>query len=810
MDSLLQDLRFGARALRKHAGLTLVAVISLGAAIGAVTTIFTWLNTFVLNPLPSIPAAERLVVAHTKAPGGGFWNVSIPDAMDWRAGARAADLAVWDMMPMGLRDGAGETERAWGVPASGNYFQVLGVGAALGRVLTMDDEARRTPVAVLGHAYWKRHFAGDSSIVGRAITLNGSAYTIVGVAAPRFGGTYIGMAYHLYVPITTLPLLQADGAELLRDRMQRSVYVVGRLRPGFTAEQANAELGPMALHAGEAGGLAQPLEAVVRAHGNVDAPGALRPLLSALLALAGLVLLVACANVANLLLARAAARRREIAVRMAIGATRLRLVRQLFTESVALAAMAGAFGVVLSFWLRDGLMALLPAVPYPVGLDFSLSPTVLLFAIGVTAVTATAFGLMPALRASKPDLVPALKDEIGGGAGSRGRMAASLVAAQVALSLVTLVAAGLFVRSLGVIRSIDNGMRDLDRVMLVSTDLQLGGVSGDSLNVLTARALIDRVRALPGVEHAAIARSVVLGPAGLPSVPAEIEGYAPVAGENMNVSVNTVSSGYFGSIGTRLVSGRDVSDADMEANAPVVVVNEAFVRRYLPARDPLGGRVRVDGTWLSIVGVAATSKYNAYDESPRPALFRAYSAHWAPAGFTLHVRAAGDPRALMPAVREIFRSVSVQMPFLDPTVMDAFTSISYWPHKVGAIMLSAVGMLALLLASIGIYSTMAYSVSRRVREIGVRMALGAARADVLKLVLGHSMRVTAIGLVIGLAGALLVGQALRSQLLGVSATDPVTYGGVGLLLGVVALLASALPARRAARVSPMVALRAGE
>jgi predicted permease len=808
MDSLWQDLRFSLRSLRKHAGLTAVAVLSLGAGIGATTTIFTWLNTMVLNPLPVVPAWNRLVVAHTRAPEGGTWTVSWPDFQDWRAGAKTVDLAAWDMMQLGLRDGPGQAERAWGMMVSGNYFEAMHVRAAFGRVLRIQDEQGRAPVVVLGHAYWRRRFAGDSSVIGRTITLNGSAFTVVGVAARRFGGTYVGMDLHMYVPITAMPLLMPDGAQLLQDRQRRSFDVVGRLKPDVTVAQAGSELDPLARRAGVAAGLAQPLGAVVRPHKSVDAPGAMRPLLGALLALAGLVLLIACANVANLLLARAVARRREVAVRLAVGASRFRLVRQLLTESLALAALAGVFGLVVSFWGRDALLALLPAVPYPVGLDFSLDGRVLVFATLVTVATAMAFGLVPALQASKPDLVPTLKDEIGEGAGGRGRLQAALVIAQVALSLVTLVSAGLFVRSLGAVRAIDTGMSGLDRVLLVGTDMRLTGITNDSVDVAVVRGLLERVRGLPGVEAASVARFVVLSPGPIATTATRVEGYAPRADENMNVSYNTVSGDYFRTAGIKLKEGRVIGDADVGANAPVVVVNEAFVRRYLPGRTAIGARVSVSGDeWLSVVGVVATTKVNDYTEDPVPMVYRAYSARFAAPAFTLHVRAAGEPLALTAAIRGAFKEVSADLPFLDPRNMAEFTTIPYWPQKTGAIMLSAVGTLALLLATIGIYATMAYAVSRRVREIGVRIALGAAQADVVRLVLGRSMRLTGLGLLIGLAGAAAVGQALRSQLLGVGPRDPLTFAGVGLLLAAVALSASWLPARRAARVDPMIALR---
>ncbi len=809
MGSFWQDIRFALRAFARQPALTLIAAVSLGLGIGATATVFAWLQGFVFNPLPAVPGWSRLVVAETRAPDGATWSVSWPDFQDWRSGARTVDLAAWDITQVGLRDGSGPTERAWGMVVSGNYFEDLQVGAALGRVLTPGDEQDRRPVVVLGHGYWQRHFAGDSSVLGRTVTLNGAAFVIVGVAAPRFGGTSLGLNLHLYLPLTTLPLLTPDGEQLLRDRKQRMFDVVGRLKPGVVAATATAELDPLARRVGAAGGLAEPLGALVRPYNAVGAPGAMRPILLALLAMAGLVLLIACANVANLLLARAIARRREVAVRLALGASRVRLVRQLLTESVVLALLAGVLGIVLSFWGRDAMLALLPAVPYPVGLDFPLDGRVLAFATAVTATAAVAFGLMPALRASRPDLVPTLKDEIGDGPGRRGWLQSALIVAQVALSLVTLVSAGLFVRSLGAYRSLDTGMHGTDRVLLAGTDMRLTGIASDSLQVAIVGRLLEGIRALPGVEAAAVARAVVLGPGQVATSNMRIEGYAPAPNENMHIGQNVVSDGYFRTIGIGIREGRDFSDADVAGNAPVAVVNEAFVRKYLAGRSALGARVSVTGDeWLDIVGVVATSKYEDYTEAPRPMVFRPYSPRSAPAAFTLHVRAAGEaPLALVPAIRALFGEVNAELPFLDPRIMAEFNTIPYYPQKVGAIMLAAIGSLALLLAAIGIYGVMSYNVSRRAREIGVRVALGAGRGDVAAMVVGRAMRLTALGLVIGGGAALGVGQLLKSQLFGISARDPVTFGAIILLLTVVGLFASWQPARRAAAVDPMVALR---
>lgn len=809
MDSLLQDIRYALRSFGREPGLTLIAVASLGLGIGASVTVFTWLQGMVFNPLPAVPEAKALVVAHTRAPEKGTWSVSWPDFKDWRDGARTADLTAYEITQLGLRDGSGPTERAWGMLVSGNYFEDLRVPATIGRLLRMDDETGRAPVAVLGHGFWQRRFAGDSAVIGRTIILNGAAFTIVGVAAPRFGGTYIGLNLNLYVPITTMPLMMPDGDRTLLDRQRRSFSVVGRLHPGLTAADANAELDPLALRAGREGGLAEPLGALVRSHDSVDAPGAMRPVLIALLVLAGLVLLIACANIANLLLARAVARRREVAVRMAVGASRSRLIRQLLTESVALAGLAGVVGIVLALWGRDLMLALLPAVPYPVGLNFETDVRILAFAVLVTAIAAIAFGLAPALQASRPDLVPTLKDEIGEGAGGRGRLQGALIVAQVALSLVTLISAGLFVRTLDRYRSMDTGMSGIDRVLLVGTDARLSGITRDSQLVSMARALVERVRAIPGVEAAAIARNVVLGPGPIGVLPTTIEGYSPRPNENMNLGQNIVSADYFRAVGIGLVDGRDFRDADLAENAPVAIVNDAFVAKYLAGRVVLGSRIKAGpGDWLTIVGVVATSRYDSYTEAPMPVVFRPYSARSAPAAFTLHVRADRDPIALTAAVRAAFAETSGDLPFLDPRSMAEFTTIPYWPQKIGAIMLAAVGVMALVLAAIGIYGVMSYSVSRRAREIGVRVALGAERRDVIGLVVGRAIRLAAIGLVLGGAAALGAGQLLESQLYGVSPRDPLTFGSIILLLGVVALVASWLPARRAAKADPLVVLRA--
>ena len=808
METFLQDLRFGLRGLLRHPALTAVAVASLGLGIGANATVFTWVRGFVLKPLPAVAGYDRLVTVDTRAPDGGGWSLSWPDFKDQRAQSRTVELAAVEMIQLGMRYEGGATERVWGMNVSGNYFDVVRLSPVLGRFFLPDEEAAATQVAVLGHAFWQRRFGGDSAVIGRTVLLNGQAYTVVGVAPPRFGGTMVGLQFDLYLPITTLPVLTPWGAQAMTGRQFQTFDGIGRVRDGYTLEQAALELDLVAKAAGRAGGVADHNGAIVRHVSKEGATSFMGPVLVALLGITGVVLLIACANVANLLLARAAARRREIGIRLAMGASRARIVRQLLTESLALAALAGVVGIVTAFWGRDLLAAFIPAAPFPIGLDLKVDGGVLLFAVGVTAAAALVFGLAPAIQASNPDLVPTLKDEIGAGVPRRARLQSSLVVAQVALSLVSLVAAGLFLRSLQHARAVELGFSDPEGVLLVATDLQLAGARGDSAQVALSRRLLEGVRAVPGVSSASLSTHVPLGFGGRSSSGTRIEGYESRPGENTSILHYTVGGDYFRTMGIPIVRGRATSDDDVAADAPVVVVNEAFVRRYLAGREPIGVRLSMGGDrWLSVVGVVKDVKLQSLDETTPPLVYRTYGMFFTPYAYTVHVRAAGDPVALTADLRRAFAGAGAQLPFLDVRTMAQSMEASVFVQQIGAWMLGAFGLLALALSAIGIYGTLAYAVSRRTREIGVRVALGAARGDVVWLVVGRAMRLAGLGLGIGLVAAVGVGQLLRSQLLGLSPRDPLAYASVALLLGGVALLASWLPARRAAAVDPMEALR---
>jgi predicted permease len=806
METLFQDLRFALRGLRKNPGLTLVAALSLGLGIGANTTVFTWMQSFVLRPLPAVAGYDRLVGLHTRAPGGGTWSVSYPDYRDWRAQSRTLDIAAFDDIQLGMRVGGAATERVWGELCSGNYFDVLGVRPALGRTFLPDEEERAAQVAVLNYAYWQRRFSGDSSVIGRSIVLNGQAFTIVGVSSPRFGGPIVGLRFDLFIPITTRTVVLPWGDGWRTQRQWQSFAALGRMRPGVTFEQARQEIDVVAKAAGIAGGVANHQGAVAKRLGDEGAASWLRPVFGALLAVTGIVLLIACANVANLLLARAAARRREVGIRLAVGASRTRLVRQLLTESLALALIAGAIGVVVALWARDLMMVLIPAAPFPIGLEFRVDLRVLGFALGVTLLTALLFGLAPALQASNPDLVPTLKDDIGFGHPKRARLQSTLVVSQVALSLVSLVCAGLFLRSLLSARTVDAGFRDPEHVLLVSTDLTLAGIRGDSATTSLTQRLLERVRAVPGVDAAAAAEMVPLGFGGNSSSGATIEGYQPRPNENTSIRRSAVTSDYFRVMGIPIVRGRPIGPADV--GGPLsVVVNETFARRYWPGLDPIGRRVYQGAGWMTVVGVAKDGKYSQLSEDPEALIYQPMGYTFAASDFTVHVRATGEPTALAPALRRAFGETSADLPFLDMRTMAEHMQAALFVQRIGAYLLAGFGLIALLLCGIGIYGVLSYGVSQRTREIGVRVALGAGQRNVVGLVVGRAMRLSAVGLVIGLGAALLAGQLLRAQLFGISPRDPFTFASIALLLGAVALVASWIPARRAARVDPIVALR---
>lgn len=804
MDHFFQDLKYAVRALRRTPGVVAVIIVSLGLGIGANTTVYSWMEAFLFHPLPLVPAPDRLVNVRSAAPDGSDWSMSYPTYLDWRDNARAFEgIAVADMIQLSLRTDA-QADRVWGMLVSGNYFDVVGVRPLLGRGFLPDEESNAAPVAVIGYGLWQRKFSGDSSVVGRPMKLNGQYVTIVGVAPPRFGGTAVGLNFDLWTPVTLAPIL--TGRNWLGDRGSQWLDVIGRLRPGVTIEQARADLNDVAARAAETSPDPLTSHASVSALNTKGIQPILTPVFSALLGVTLLVLLIACANVANLMLARATARRKEISVRLAVGADRTRIVHQLLTESLVLALLAGLAGVVFAIWARDLMLALVPATPFPVQSAIPLSYRTFVFALMASLATALVFGLVPALRASRPDLLPALKDESNSAGPARSRLRSVLVVAQVSLSLASLIAAGLFLRSLQKAQAVDPGFADPDRLLLVSSDVSLAGYR-DSAGPQIVDRLLERVRTLPGVRQASVATMVPLGFGGSNSSAVRIEGYEPAKDENMSVELNLVSPGYFETMTIPLVAGRAIGESDRSGGLPVAVVNEAFVARYIKRAQPIGVRFNAGGEeWVSIVGVAKNGKYHSLNEAPTPLIYLPIRQQWRDA-FTLTVRTASDPHAMVETVRRTYASLDPDLPFLDPRSMTEHMGAALFANRMGGYLLGGFGLLALILSAIGIYSVVAYSVSRRIREIGLRVALGAGRRDVLGLVIGQSMKLVLAGLTIGLALGLVVGRLVRSQLFGISPHDPVTFASIALLLGSIGFAASWIPARRAARIDPLVALK---
>ncbi|MCA1593444.1 MAG: ABC transporter permease [Acidobacteria bacterium] len=818
METLLKDLRYAARMLVKHRGFTAIAVLSLALGIGVNTAIFSLVNALLVRPVPVV--REQGSVMWLRAPA------SYPDYLDYREQAQSFDgmAAITGTSEFSLSRSDSEPELVKGEFVSANYFDVLGVGASRGRTFSEDEGRTPAPVVVIGQRLWRTRFNSDQFIVGRQISLNGLGHTVIGVAPENFTGTEIGLDRELWVPLSMQPVLNppeatgfVGGGEVGRfdERNNHWLAVFARLKPGVAREQAGAELSAIARHVAEAntGRVdAETLRRVqlLRMSGGMDPRDQEEalPIAGIVMAVVALVLLIACANIAGLLVARAAVRRRETAIRQALGASRPRLVRQLLTESVLLGVLGGALGLLLALWVNDILVSYARATPLA-ALDLSLDYRVLVFTLAVSVATGFIFGLAPALQASRIDIVTALKSEdaLGRASSPRSRLRSVFVAAQVTLSVVLLVGAGLFIRSLQNAHAIDPGFR-VDNALTVPINLGLLRYKAtDGRNFY--RELLARVLAQPGVERASLVRFT---PLGFSYAQGQVvaEGQAAQSGEEgTSVGFNMVGPGYLGTMGTPLVRGRDFTEADREGAPRVAVVNESLAETLWPGEDPLGKRLSFDrtkGPFLEVVGVARDVKYRSLGEREHPYVYQPVLQSYEPK-MTLVVRTAGDPRAIAGAVREQIRALDPNLPVADIRTLGEQFDLSLFPARVAAWTLGGFGLLALVLAAVGIYGVVSYAVAQRTREIGVRMALGARRGDVLRLVMGEGLFVVGLGLAAGLLLALIATRVVAGFLYGVGTTDPLTFVAVPLVLGAIALAASYIPARRATRVDPMVALR---
>ena len=817
METLLQDIKYAARMLLSSRGVTAAAALSLALGIGANTAIFTFVQGVLYPPLP-VPDAGRLVSLYTDDPKNpGFHANSFRNYEDLRDRTEVfSGLLTYRYMFVSFRDSQTTGEQVFAGLVSGNYFDTLGVVAAQGRTFRPDeDETLGThPVAVIGHGFWQRRFGADPGVVNHTISINRYPFTIIGVAPEGFTGLEIGLDLDLYVPAAMYQQVLAD-TFWHESRRALSYSVVGRLNPGVTLEQADQELDAIAAQLDEEFPEVNKDRRVTlvptrEARINPTVRDGIAQSLAMMMVIVGMVLLVACANVANLLLARAAGRRREIAVRLAMGANRWRLIRQLLTESILLAALGGVLGLVVAVWTTSLLVRSFPETPFPIVFDFGLDGVILAFAFGVTVVTGVLCGLAPALQSSRPDMVTALKAEglASGGRGRRFALRNVLVVAQVAVSLMLLIAAGLFIRSGQNAQNIDPGFA-IGNALVMALDVGLEGYAPDEGRQFF-RDLTARVGALPGVSSATVTQSVPLA-LGTISRTTFIESRGATDEEDgVLIQCGSIGLGYLDSMGIGIVEGRDFNEFDRRDTARVAIINEVMAERFWPGESAIGKRfwfITREDELLEVVGVAAQSKVNTLGEEPTPFIYMPHEQEYVPA-MQLVVRTETEPEAFGSAVRGAIQDIDPAMPVFAMLTLADQLDFSLWPARTGATLLGAFGLLGLILASVGLYGVMSYAVSSRTREIGVRVALGAKASAVLRMVMARGVGIILVGVAIGLALAVAVSSFLSSLLYGIGATDPIAFGVTTSILLVVALLASYVPARRATRVDPVRALKA--
>ncbi len=831
MDTLLQDLRYGARMLLKAPAFTVIAVLMLALGIGANTAIFSLTYQVLLRALPVQNPQELVVLrspgdkpGHINSDGDDAASFSYPLYKDLRAQNQVfSALLARFAVPLSVA-GQGRTERAHGELVSGNYFEVLGVPPALGRVFSSQDETApgANPVAVLSYGYWARHFGRNPAILNKQLTVNGTLLTVVGVAHAGFSGVQIGQVPDLFIPITMKPQMTPNWNGL-EDPRNYWVAILGRLKPGRTRNQTQAalqslyrsvlqsELPLMKIPADKQQRfLARPLLLEEGASGRPILQADARQPLLLLTIMVGLVLLIACANLASLLVARGEARQREIAVRLAVGAGRWRLVRQLFTENLLLALLGGAIGVLFASWILGILVATMQQSAGIFGLKNQLDGQVATFAVAVSLLTAILFGLAPALRATRTDLQSTLKD-LGSSVShhvSSVRLRKALIVGQVALTAVLLTAAGLFTRSMLNLKNTNLGLRP-DHVLQFSIAPELNRYSPQR-----AITFVDRLRhtidALPGVSSVSAASVPILSNDDW-GADVTIQGYPAREGEDMHVWRNDVGPDYFATLGTPLLAGRELRDSDTAASPLVAVVNAAFVRRFLQGHNPLGIHFHLgsgtDKPEIEIVGVVKDSKHSDPRDTIHPFVYAPYAQDPTFGRATFYVRTAAEPAAMAATLRKAVQELDPNLPVYDMQTLVQQVDETVFADRLLTFLSLCLGLLAAVLAAIGLYGVMAYVVARRTREIGIRMALGATRESIAGLILREVARMAAIGLAIGLAVALAADRLVASLLYGVRATDPLVFAAAVLLLALVALLAGGLPARRAASVDPVVALR---
>ncbi len=810
-----QDLRFGFRMLRRNPGFSILAILCLTLGIGATTAVFSWIEGVLLRPFPGVAGQERMMaIAGTYrdeagAPGDST-DLTWPDFQDFQRNCKLFDAFIVDRITSVTLAIGDRADRTTGSVVSANYFDALGVRPILGRAFEPAENFGRNahPVVVISYQMWKERFHADPSIIGHVQMLNGMPHTIIGVAPEGFYGTFVGWAMQFWVPVSMEERFSQGGYKL-EDRGAEWIEGYVRLKPGVTSAQAQAEISAVALR------LEHDYPATNRGRGVRLFPlwktpfnnaGTLFPTLSVALAVVCFVLLIACANVGNLLLVKAFGRRHEMSVRLAVGARRGRLLQQLLTEGLILSAIAAACGVLAANWCRNLLPLLLPArgrvlMRLPGEIDWR----VLAFSIGVCLISAVFFGLVPALQSGKIDLLSALKAESGGvlGGSRQAILRGGLIVIQVALSFVLLVGAGLVLKSLTAIQNTSPGFTT-HGLLTTSVDLTAAGYDTARARIFQD-ALADRLQSLGGVQSVAFARVTPFGYIGYSSAPIAVDGYVIAPDEDPTVEYNEVGPGYFATMGIPLIEGREFTRADKETAPLVAVVNQAMAAKYWRGRSPVGSRVQVNGRWMQVVGIAKMSKLRNLAEAPKPFFYVALRQN--ANGLNLNIRTLLGPETMTKALLSEIHSLDANLAPSEVITMQEQVDRTTAVQRVAVTMLGVFAGLALLLAAIGLYGVMSYTVSQRTRELALRMALGAGARNLLGLMLSQGLALTAAGVVLGAAAALSLTRLMGTLLYHVSPQDPLAFGSAFIVLAIATLAACFLPAYRAASTDPVRALR---
>ncbi len=811
LERLTHDVVFGQRLLRRNPGFALFAIVCLSIGIGATTAVASWVEGILLRPFPLVAHQDRMV-ALAGIGRNGRTGLSWPDFQDLRKNATLFDALIAEHIGGATLAMGERAERATGGVVSANYFRALGIRPILGRGFEADEEvgSNAHPVAVLSYQAWKDRYRGDPNILGKTQRLNGVPYTIVGVMPEGFFGTFVGYAFQFWVPASMEEAFEGGG-DKLENRGARWIEGFAFLKPGVTIAQAQAEFSAIGQRLQEAypeTNRGYTFRLYPLSQTPFNNAGTLFPTLRISLLVAVLVLLIACANVGNLMLVRSAARRHEITVRLSIGAGRWRLLEQLLTESLMLAVAAAGVGLLLAHWCRNLIKLLFPPTPAGVivNLPAQMDLRVLALSAGVCLAATVMFGLLPALHASKIDLAGAIKSESGGVVGGRGKawLRSSLVLVQVSLSFLLLVGAGLLVKSLRRMQVSDPGFSTKD-VLISYVDMVAGGYDGPRIRNFQDR-LLERVQALPGVRSAAWSRAVPFSYRSYPSAPIAVPGFVAAPGEQPVVEYNEVGPAYLSTMRLGLVSGREFTAADDETARPVTIVNETMARRFWRGQDPVGLRLQLQGRWLAVVGLVKDSKYSTLREAPKPFFYTALRQS-PPGGQSLQIRTGLDPQVVASALAREVKAIDANLAPGEVLTMQEEIERKSWSQRAAVSLLAIFGGVALLLAGVGLYGVLSYAVAQSTREFGLRMALGAGASHLLRLVLSRGLGLTVLG--VGLGGAVALGltRLLGDLLYKVSPRDPESFVSALVVMGITAIAACFLPAWRATRIDPVRALR---